>query len=270
MDTHLTLRKQGATAGDRVYGLVFITDPSGKQINLAVECVRLGFATPKIYSNASEENGGDEEPVDDPVKIYERELQAAFEEAKQQQVGIHAEGPLIRSIKNATEDFQTLDLVEKSKKLTAKGTIKCVIEYIFDGSRYRCHVTDEEMAVAGLQYASFTLLLGGVSSPRLGNPRLDPPTQSEPFAEQARAFVELRLLQRELEVSLHGTDKSGSCAVGTVHHPRGNIAVELLKSGLARTSDWSVRMMNPMDVPALRIAENNAKVCECNMEIVGM
>jgi hypothetical protein len=39
--------------------------------------------------------------------------------------------------------------------------------------------------------------------------------------------------------------------------------VELLKNGLARMSDWSVRMMNPMDVPALRIAENGAKVHIC-------
>jgi staphylococcal nuclease domain-containing protein 1 len=67
------------------------------------------------------------------------------------------------------------------------------------------------------------------------------------------------LSQRELEVTLHGTDKSGICGVGTVHHPKGNISVELLKSGLARISDWSVRLMSPLDAPALRIAETNAK-----------
>ena len=49
------------------------------------------------------------------------------------------------------------------------------------------------------------------------------------------------------------------CAVGTIHHPAGNIAVELLKNGLAKMSDWSVRLMSPGDVPALRVAENNAK-----------
>lgn len=58
---------------------------------------------------------------------------------------------------------------------------------------------------------------------------------------------------------MHGTDKSGTCGVGTVHHPKGNIAVELLKSGLAKISDWSVRLMSPLDAPALRIAETNAK-----------
>ena len=221
-------RKQGATAGDRVYGLLFITDEAGMQTNLAVECIRNGFATPKVYPNTKASEGDDDnENPDDPAKIYDRDLLEAFDQATKAKVGIHADVRLIRSIKNAGEEFQILDLVEKAKKLTAKGTVKCVIEYVFDGSRFRCHVTDPELR--DLQYANFTLLLGGVSAPRLGNPRLDPPTESEPCAEEARQFVELRLLQRELDITLHGTDKSGTCAVGTIHHPRGNIAVELLK-----------------------------------------
>ena len=39
----------------------------------------------------------------------------------------------------------------------------------------------------------------------------------------------------------------------------GNIAVELLKVGLARLTDWSTRLMTPAAVPALRVAENAAK-----------
>ena len=50
------------------------------------------------------------------------------------------------------------------------------------------------------------------------------------------------------------------CLVGTVHHPRGNIAAEVLKNGLGRISDWTIRMLSPGDVPPLRIAENTAKV----------
>lgn len=254
-------RKQGATAGDRVYGLLFMTDEAGNKSNLALECIRNGFAIPKIYPNG-QDTEEDANP-DDPVKMYERELLAVMEEAKEAKLGIHSDVPLVRSIKNAGEDFQTLHLIEKSKKLTSKGTVKCVIEYCFDGSRYRCHITDPELQ--DLQYGNFTLLLGGVSAPRFGNPRQDPPTESEPYADEARQFVELRLLQRELEVTLHGTDKSGVCAVGTIHHPRGNIAVELLKNGLAKISEWSVRMMDMNDVPALRMAENTSKRTNLNV-----
>ena len=228
-------------------------------INLAVEAVKAGHATPKVFGP---ETPDDDAALDenDPVLDYERSLQSALQEAKSNEVGIHSSNPLCRSIKNAGDEFQTLGLIENVKKFCTGNSVTCVIEYIFDGSRFRVHVTDPELAPAGLQYANFTLILGGVASPRVGNPRSDPPTQSEPFADQAKQFVEARLLHRELKISLHGTDKSGICAVGTVHHPRGNIGVELLKNGLARVSDWSARMMNPLDIPAFRVAENNAKV----------
>ena len=241
-------RKQGASAGDRVYGLLtFSPAGAGQPINIAVEAVRNGFATPKSATQ-SDEDGEDE---------YKKNLSLAYEEAKKARAGIHGDSPLVRKLKNAGDDFQTQKLVDASKKLGKQGKIKCVIEYIFDGSRFRVQVTDP--AMGEFQYGSFTLLLAGVASPRLGNARSDPPTPSEEYAEEARQFVEVRVLQRELEVSLHGTDKSGTCGVASVHHPKGNIAVELLKNGYAKMSDWSVRMMNAVDVPALRIAETNAK-----------
>lgn len=260
-------RKQGATAGDRVYGLLFMPFPEDPEtpVNLAVESVRRGFATPKVFGNldSSADNGDnadDGSNTDVSVDDYERQLQAAFQEAKAAGVGVHsASPPLMRVLKNSGDEFVTMTFVEQSKKLCSNGMVKCVIEHIFDGSRYRLLCTDEQMASVGLLHASFTLILAGIAAPRIGNPRLDPPTTSEPYAEQAKQFVEMRLLHRELNISLHGTDKSGVCAVGTVHHPKGNIGVELLKIGNARVSDWSARMMNVLDVPAFRVAENEAK-----------
>lgn len=266
-------RKQGASAGDRIYGLLTLTPPpvggvaaaaGGQAINLAIEAVRNGHATPKSMANgvsavtaptnggATPENDGEEE--DD----YKKNLEQAYLEAKKNRAGIHAAAPLVRKMKASGEDFQALQLVQTSQKHgTQGGRIKCVIEYVFDGSRYRMQVTDPVMG--DLQYGSFTLLLAGVACPRVGNPRADPPTTSEAFADEARLFAEQRILHRELEVVLLGTDKPGLSAVGAVLHPKGNIAVELLKNGLGRMSDWTVRMMSPADVPALRIAENNAK-----------
>mmetsp|Transcript_23121 Transcript_23121/g.48775 ORF Transcript_23121/g.48775 Transcript_23121/m.48775 type:complete len:940 (+) Transcript_23121:105-2924(+) len=258
-------RKQGATAGDRVYGLLFMPDPtdSTKQWNLSVESVRRGFCTPKVLggdtpdTDANGDNGAN--GSGDSVEDYESALQSAYKEAQAAHVGVHSAKPLVRKLMNAGDEFEAMTLVEKAKRICTNGSVTCVIEYIFDGSRYRCIVTDPELESAGLLYGSFTLILAGVACPRVGNPRLNPPTPSEPFAEAARDFVELRLLQRELKVTLNGTDKSGVCLVGTVHHPRGNIASEVLKNGLGRISDWTIRMMNPGDVPPLRIAENAAK-----------
>lgn len=253
-------RKQGASAGDRVYGLLFMPNPAedGTKINLAVEAVRNGFATPKVFSSDETDSIANLEETD-PILDYERSLQIAFKEAQSAKTGVHSEVPLVRKYQNAGDDFDTLTLFEKSKRFGDKNSILCVIEHVFDGSRFRCIVTDPDMEPTGLQYGSFTLILAGVACPRTGNPRAQPPTESEPFAEDAKRFVEMRLLNRELRITIHGTDKSGVSAVGTIHHPRGNIGVELLKKGFCRVSDWSARLMNPLDLPAFRVAEINAK-----------
>eukprot|EP00559_Dactyliosolen_fragilissimus_P001205 CAMPEP_0184865336 /NCGR_PEP_ID=MMETSP0580-20130426/17746_1 /TAXON_ID=1118495 /ORGANISM="Dactyliosolen fragilissimus" /LENGTH=944 /DNA_ID=CAMNT_0027364493 /DNA_START=76 /DNA_END=2910 /DNA_ORIENTATION=+ len=254
-------RKQGASAADRVYGLLFIPSPigDGTRINLAVEAVRKGHATPKVLLSNITDDVESESPESDPVVEYERALQTAHANAAAEKIGVHGSRPLVRHLLSSGEQFQVLELVEKSKKYCSGGRVKCIIEHIFDGSRLRMHSADPQLADAGLQYCSFTLLLGGISCPRVGNPRIDPPTKPEPFSEDAKKFVEMRLLHRELEVTLHGTDKGGICGVGTVHHPRGNIGIELLKNGLARVSDWSARLMDPLDIPAFRVAENGAK-----------
>lgn len=183
-------RKQGASAGDRVYGLLTFTAPDTTEaINVAVEAVRNGHATPKAALQATSTEEETEVDEDD----YKKSLLKAYDEARMARIGIHSEAPLIRKQKNASEEFETLSLVQKSAKLGAKGRIKCVIEYVFDGSRFRVQVTDPVMG--DLQFANFTLLLAGVSCPRVGNMRADPPVSSEEFAEEAKQFVELRLLQ---------------------------------------------------------------------------
>ena len=240
-------------------------DPTdgAKQWNLSVESVRRGFCTPKVLggdangdSAADNDNGDSARSVED----YETALQSAYREAQAASAGVHSPKPLVRKLINAGDEFEAMTLVEKAKRICTNGSVTCVIEYVFDGSRFRCIVTDPELESSGLLYASFTLILGGVACPRVGNPRLTPPTPSEPFGVEARDFVEVRLLQRELKITLHGTDKSKVCLVGTVHHPRGNIGAEILKNGLGRISDWTIRMMSPGDIPPLRIAENAAKV----------
>ena len=291
-------RQSSATgAADRVYGVLLLPNPNGDgtQLNLAVESVRNGHCTPKVYggrgANSSSKHNNEADDThdgiatalssdsagaadipqspnapppgyEDPIQMYERQLHEAFQIAKSARLNIHSAQPLVRTIRNAGEDFKTRQLVDTIAKHSPNGRVTCVIEYIFDGSRFRCQVTgpQPEMSTAGVLYGSFTLILAGVASPRMGNTRSKPPTTDEPFAVDARDFVSTRLLHRELEMTIHGTDKAGVCAVGTVHHPRGNIAVELLKAGLARVSDWSARMMDPSDVPAFRMAENNAKV----------
>jgi staphylococcal nuclease domain-containing protein 1 len=58
----------------------------------------------------------------------------------------------------------------------------------------------------------------------------------EPFALQARHFTELRLLNREVQIVMQTLDRTGN-VLGSVLHPKGNIAVEMVKNGLAKVAD---------------------------------
>lgn len=258
-------KRQGG-ASDRVYGWLYVVPDEANPsppIHVALESVRNGHATPK--DNKRSANGDSQQPTagdskDDAAAGNDDEnpFAAAFLEAQNAKVGIHAASPTVRTLKAAGDAFEMMTLVQHAQKLGVQGRVTVVLEHVFDGSRFRCQVVDTNLGPDWM-YASFTLLLAGITCPRIGK---DSSTPSEPFAEDAKSFSEVRLLQRELPITLHGTDKSGVCGVGTIHHPRGNIAVELLKSGMAKMTDWSVRLMNPLDVPALRIAEHTAKVSD--------
>ena len=257
-----------ATTTDRVYGCLFVIEPATPEteetkINLAVECVRQGHATPKSIKYPKNSNDTDHGGVADAAdgendgNTFETLLVKAYKEAVDSKRGIHAPVPVIRHVKNAGEDFVLSTLVEVTNKIATNKRITCVIEHCLDGCRFRCQVTDPTLK--DYLYSNFTLQLAGTSCPRFGNPKADPPTTTEPLANEARNFVTARLLQRELSISLYGTDKNGYNAVGTIHHPAGNIAVELLKIGYGKIAEWTVRLMPPAEVPPLRIAENTAK-----------
>lgn len=53
--------------------------------------------------------------------------------------------------------------------------------------------------------------------------------------------MELRLLQREVDIILESVNNNNF--VGTILHPKGNIAEALLKEGFARCVDWSIAFM---------------------------
>lgn len=129
-----------------------------------------------------------------------------------------------------------------------------IIEQIRDASTYRVLL----LLPDGTQQI-VTLFLTGIKAPACKRDNLPADqvdtVQSEPFGEEAKYFVEVRLLQRGVKVILEGLSQGGSQNfVGTIQHPAGNISELLLSSGMAKCVDWSITMATGGPLP-LRKAE---------------
>lgn len=61
------------------------------------------------------------------------------------------------------------------------------------------------------------------------------------YAEEARYFVESRLLQRDVQIVLESVNNTNF--VGSILFPKGNIAEALLREGFAKCVDWSMAFM---------------------------
>ena len=120
-------------------------------------------------------------------------------------------------------------------------------EYVRDGASLRV------LLLESMTYLSFSL--AGILCPRINASKQTsaadteaPATATsaskpEPFALQARHFTELRLLNREVQIVMQTLDRTGN-VLGSVLHPKGNIAVEMVKNGLAKVADRSLAALN--------------------------
>ena len=100
-----------------------------------------------------------------------------------------------------------------------------------------------------------TVMLTGIQAPSIRRNEAGVEV-AEPFALEAKFFVESRLLNRDVQLMLEGVDKHNNL-FGTLIHPAGIISVELVKQGYARTVDWSLKMAKFQ--PQLQAAERDAK-----------
>ncbi len=113
--------------------------------------------------------------------------------------------------------------------------VRAIIEHVRDGSTVRAFL------LPGFQY--ITLMISGIRCPgfKLDQEGRPDPSVVVPYAEEARYFVESRLLQRDVEILLESVNNNNF--VGTIIYPKGNIAEALLREGFAKCVDWSMVFM---------------------------
>ncbi|CAF1282947.1 unnamed protein product [Adineta steineri] len=131
----------------------------------------------------------------------------------------------------------------------SQAPIDAIVEFVRDGSTVRCLLLPS--------YYLATIQLTGIKCPMLKREGGTTNETNEPFAEEAKQFVDTRLLQRQVKVILDGVNNQN--LVGTLLHPNGNIALHLLKEGLAKCVDWSLTLLQQGWREKYRATEKHAK-----------
>ncbi|KAL5966050.1 Staphylococcal nuclease domain-containing protein 1 [Taenia solium] len=134
--------------------------------------------------------------------------------------------------------------------------LRGVVEFVRDGNMLHIQLCPIDGDVTPTYY-NIMLLLSGIKTP--GSKMVEGSRVYEPFSLDAQFFVESRLLQRDVTVILESM--SNNSFVGSVLHPNGNIALFLLREGLARCLEWNLAVVSPEagGVEAYRSAEQKAK-----------
>ena len=127
----------------------------------------------------------------------------------------------------------------KAKALSAKAktylsffqrdtNVSAVVEYVFTPSRIKLSVPKESV------YISFAL--AGIRTPA----SKDAQGATDKNFERALQYVRSRILQHTVRIEVEALDR-GDNFLGSLFHGKSNLAVDLLKDGLAEVVDFSAR-----------------------------
>ena len=213
----------------RAYGTVWLgKDKNGE--NVAETLVSEGLVTVKKDTR---------NPSAEQIRLTELE-----NAAKQAKKGKWSESPAsehIRDVKRTVDDPRKL--VEKF----GKKPVKAIIEFVFDGSTVRALLLPD--------FYNVMLMISGVRCPGWPNGRREN-SVGDPYADEAKFFVESRLLHRDVEIVLESVNNNNF--IGSILHPKGNIAEILLNEGFAKCQDWSINNSRA-GAEKLYLAEKAAK-----------
>lgn len=113
----------------------------------------------------------------------------------------------------------------------------------------------------------FLIILKGIKCPR-GSRQAGPngtgATPGEPFGDEALQFTRDRVMQREVEISVVGTDKVGGF-IGWLWIDGNNLSVALVEEGLAEVHFSAEKTEH---YRALKLAEDSAKARKANVRLV--
>ncbi|KAK4054505.1 hypothetical protein OIV83_000999 [Microbotryomycetes sp. JL201] len=154
------------------------------------------------------------------------QLMAAEAKAIAESKGVHSgkEFPLPRVIEASESAQKAASFLSSFKR---SGKIPAVVDFVAAGSRFK--------VVLPRQDTRITLVLSNVRCPRTARNASE---KSEPYGNEAAAFALRRLMQRDVEVVIEATDKSGGF-IGKMLINGEDVATMLVHEGLARVDDYA-------------------------------
>eukprot|EP00455_Lapot_gusevi_P054374 TRINITY_DN86_c0_g1_i1.p1 TRINITY_DN86_c0_g1~~TRINITY_DN86_c0_g1_i1.p1 ORF type:complete len:967 (-),score=426.63 TRINITY_DN86_c0_g1_i1:213-3059(-) len=220
---------------DRVFAAVL----HNKQ-NIAESLVADGFA--EVQRHRPEEDRS----------VYYDQLLEAEANAIRGKKGLHSgRVPPVHPVIDLSERFRpsasmTIDEKEEAAKqarlisakakqyypfLTKEKQARGVVEHVFSGSRLKVLIPKENCMLS--------FALSGIKCPQTARPGPNGASlAAEPYSNEAYQFTRKLTLQHDVIVEIEAMDK-GDNYIGTLFSGRQNLAVELLKAGLAQVVPFS-------------------------------
>ncbi|KAH7358198.1 tudor domain-containing protein [Plectosphaerella cucumerina] len=237
--------------GKQVQCTVLYTVPSGRDFG-SVLLSRDGPSLPDENIKAGwlkvREDAGRKEESED---ILERlaTLRSLEESAKSENKGVWSGTGGHIQVQN---DLGGPEFMNEWKGKTVEG----IVERVLSGDRLLVRLLTSDK-----KHFQVMTLLAGIRTPstertQQSTGQVQP---AEEFGNEARAFVEERILQRRIKVDIVGASAQGQL-VANIIHPNGNknIAEFLLAEGLARCNDFHSTMLGEKMAP-LRASEKTAQ-----------
>ncbi|KAG9240001.1 hypothetical protein BJ878DRAFT_528873 [Calycina marina] len=220
----------------REYGIVYLSD--GRQ--LPQEVIKEGWT--KLRDDA-----GRKDDVPEALELLDS-LRSDEKTARSEGKGIWASKGGYIAVEHDMGDADTF--LETYKGQTVDG----LVERVLSGDRMLLR-----LLISPTKHIQVMTLVAGIRAP--ATERVNPSNQqvqpAEPLGDDARRFVETRLLQRNVKVDILGLSPQKQL-VASVKHTRGSIAQFLLQEGLARCTDFHSTLLGK-DMADLRAAEQTAQ-----------
>lgn len=127
--------------------------------------------------------------------------------------------------------------------------IPSIVEKVLSGDRLLVR-----LLLAPRKHCVIPVLIAGIKTPRSSS-ATEP---AEEYGDEAKSYVESRLLLRSINAHLLGESLSGAL-VAKIVHPNGNIADRLLEEGFAEVVDWQSSLIGVKEMTVFRKEERAAR-----------